>query len=345
MAAPITALLSDTIAGMAGNSCTIIGAGIAGLAAARRLVEAGWVVQVIEKGAGVGGRVATRRVVKAVFDHGAQFFSIRDARFGDLILPLLSDGTARIWSEGFPTHDSNIKKSQTGELSVYPRYCGAAGMTAVPKRLAQGLTIRLGNMATTITRDRSKWQVALDNDEKFRSDVVILTPPLPQTLALLDASHIDLPTGDRRPLSSITYDPCLALLVTLDRPSLIKPPGAIQVNGDKLAWIADNNQKGISPVTSVTLHATPQFSRAMWDRNDAAIARQMAGAAQAWLGPSSLEYQVKRWLYSRPTSTHPADCLLVESSPPLILAGDAFGGPRIEGAALSGLAAADLLCS
>ena len=51
----------------------IIGAGIAGLACARRLAEAGLAPVLLDKGRGIGGRVATRRMGDMQFDHGAQY--------------------------------------------------------------------------------------------------------------------------------------------------------------------------------------------------------------------------------------------------------------------------------
>ncbi|NDH45714.1 MAG: FAD-dependent oxidoreductase, partial [Actinobacteria bacterium] len=55
----------------------VIGAGLAGLCAARDLVDAGHLVTVLEKSRASGGRCATRRIGNAVFDHGAQFFTVR----------------------------------------------------------------------------------------------------------------------------------------------------------------------------------------------------------------------------------------------------------------------------
>ena len=66
-------------------TCIVIGAGIAGLLAARTLQEHGLRVTVLDKGRGVGGRMATRRIGSAVFDHGAQFFTARDPQFDTLI--------------------------------------------------------------------------------------------------------------------------------------------------------------------------------------------------------------------------------------------------------------------
>ena len=61
----------------------VLGAGVAGAAAAARLVEAGLPVQVFDKGRGPGGRCSTRRSETASepgFDHGAQYFTARGPR-------------------------------------------------------------------------------------------------------------------------------------------------------------------------------------------------------------------------------------------------------------------------
>ena len=61
------------------------------------------------------------------------------------------------------------------------------------------------------------------------------------------------------------------------------------------------------------------------------------------LGPATVqEIQVKRWRYSGPVQAHPEPALTIATRPgPLVLAGDGFGGSKVEGAFLSGLAAAD----
>ncbi|NCY02474.1 MAG: FAD-dependent oxidoreductase, partial [Planctomycetia bacterium] len=63
----------------------IVGAGIAGLAAASVLADRGRRVVVVEKSRGIGGRMATRRLGAAICDHGAQFFTVRGAAFGGLV--------------------------------------------------------------------------------------------------------------------------------------------------------------------------------------------------------------------------------------------------------------------
>jgi predicted NAD/FAD-dependent oxidoreductase len=59
----------------------IVGAGLAGLSAARLLRDAGHDVVVLDKGRSPGGRCATRRIGNATLDHGAQFFTVRSDEF------------------------------------------------------------------------------------------------------------------------------------------------------------------------------------------------------------------------------------------------------------------------
>ena len=62
----------------------VIGAGISGCVCAYLLSKAGHKVTLIEKGRGVGGRMSTRRMNGARIDHGAQFFTVRDSRMGEV---------------------------------------------------------------------------------------------------------------------------------------------------------------------------------------------------------------------------------------------------------------------
>ena len=65
----------------AGLHIAVVGAGMAGVVCARTLVQAGHRVTLFEKSRGLGGRMSTRRTEFGGFDHGAQYFTVRDARF------------------------------------------------------------------------------------------------------------------------------------------------------------------------------------------------------------------------------------------------------------------------
>ena len=55
------------------------------------------------------------------------------------------------------------------------------------------------------------------------------------------------------------------------------------------------------------------------------------------------DVQVHGWRYSKPMQTDDRPCQIVSQDPPLVLAGDGFAGPRVEGAALSGWATAEAI--
>ena len=78
----------------------VVGAGLAGLVAARELAADHEIV-VLDKGRSVGGRLATRRIGDARLDHGAQFFTVRSEAFRSQVDEWLSRDVARVWCHGF----------------------------------------------------------------------------------------------------------------------------------------------------------------------------------------------------------------------------------------------------
>ena len=321
--------------------CLIIGAGMSGLMAGTLLNKTGLRVIILDMGRGVGGRMATRRVQNGVFDHGAQYFTVRDDRFRAFVDDWLAAGLLYQWSTGFYTADGILHDN--GEK----RYRGANGMTTIPKYLAQNLNVRTEHEVTRLDFENGVWTACTvgDNSAPFSARMLILTPPVPQSLELIDSGSVVLPADDRAALDQIDYDPCFAIMVLLDSPSNIPVPGGLWLDGEPISWISDNFQKDISPVAhAVTIHAGSQFTREHWDNNWDDIARILLQAAAQWIGDAKvIETSVQRWRYSQPIYLHPDRCLVIESPAPLVFAGDAFKGARVEGAALSGMAAADAI--
>lgn len=325
------------------DNCLIVGAGMAGLMAAHRLQAEGVKVTLLDKGRGVGGRLATRWAdsetgAKAYFDHGAQFFTVRDARFQRFVNEWRNGGLVREWSRGFPAalHSAND--------DGHPRYCGMTGMNAIARHLAQGLDVRLNAQVKRLGHDDAVWQAELTTGEKFAANALVLTPPVPQSLTLLDDVLAQWPAATREALAEIAYDPCFAVLATLAGPSGLPAPGALQLQREPIAWIADNHRKGISPdVHTLTIHAGPEFTRTHWDTPYDEVAQLLLDAAREWTPTPVQRWQVHRWRYSQPQRLYPEPCLLMTAPLPVALAGDGFGAARVEGAALSGLAAAESL--
>lgn len=323
------------------GSCLIVGAGICGLLAARELAAAGVEATVLDKGRNAGGRMATRRVEGAVFDHGAQFFTVRGERFSAFVDGWLRDGAAAEWSRGFPSPDRAARDG-------YPRYRGAGGMTSIPHHLAASLDVRTGEKVARVDNDGGRWRVSTEEGGEHYAGALLLTPPAPQSLALAESGSFRLAEEDRDALSAISYDPCLALMARLDGgDSPVPHPGGLQIKSEPLDWISDNRLKGISEATALTIHAGPQYSRNHYDDPQEEVERELMHLAEETLKARFAEQvtqtSLQRWRYSWVTHPHPEPCLAAGSETPLIFAGDGFGQPKVEGAALSGLSAADHL--
>jgi len=310
----------------------VIGAGMAGLIAAAELQRAGRRVLVLDKGRSVGGRLASRRIDGATFDHGAQFITTRDPRFAAVLEQGRWSGTMEEWCRGF-----------AGSVDGHVRWRGKPSMSAVAKHIALGLDLHLEMPVVALRRAGERWSAETAKGLTFTAGAVVLTPPVPQSLALLDAGGIVLPMEMRSRLAAIEYERCIAVMAVLEGPSRIPPPGGLAPAEGPISWIADNQLKGISAEAAVTIHATHVFSLEHWERERQESGRELLHAAAPWLGARVKTFQVHGWRYSKPMRVDKEPCVLVAQSPPLVLAGDAFAGPRVEGAALSGWAAAETI--
>ncbi|MCU0463824.1 MAG: FAD-dependent oxidoreductase [Anaerolineae bacterium] len=321
----------------------ILGAGLSGLMAAHRLTASGGhTVTVLDKGRSVGGRLATRRVGGGHADHGAQFFTVREPLFDAHVQRWLADGVAYEWSRGWSDGTAPAK------TDGFPRYAVKGGLNALATYLqgtlpTESASVRVNVKATAIQPDGAGWCITDEAGATFIGDGLILTAPVPQSLALLDAGQTKLTPGDRAALEAVRYDPCLCGLILLDRPANLPEPGAVQRPDFWVTWLADNQRKGISAAPLLTLHANPAYSAEHYDAPDEPILADLEPVWRAYAPDAVVvEAQVKRWRYSHPSVMHPTPTLLAENLPPLAFAGDAFGDrSRIEGAVLSALAAAD----
>ena len=311
----------------------IVGAGLSGLIAARRLLEADVDVVVVDKGRSPGGRLATRRIGGATLDHGAQFFTVRTPAFQRRVDEWLDRGIVSVWSNGFVSDDGHA------------RYVAVDGMNSLAKDLATGLDVRCSTMAFTIqpaataATPTERWQVVIDDGNIIAGDAVVITTPLPQAFSLLVDSGVELDEH----LIRTDYDRTIALLATLDGPSSVPSPGGVQGPNPDVSFVADNQAKGVSAIPAITLHASASWSDDHWEDDLADLRAQLLDLAAPWLSSTDvIEAQVKKWRFATPRTPWPDPCWVAPCGT-VVLAGDAFDGPRVEAAHNSGLAAAHAL--
>lgn len=311
----------------------VVGAGVAGLTAARRLTRS-FEVAVFDKGRGVGGRLATRRIGDATFDHGAQFITTHTPDFAATVAGWERAGVAQPWFRG------RIGPDGIPDPDGHARFRGVDTMNAIAKHLAEGLDVGVATRVMALQPSDATWRVHFDDGTGLVADAVVVTAPVPQALDLLTAGAVRLSAPDGEALHAIRYEPCLAVMAALRGPSGLTAPGAVAPDDGPIDWMADNHLKGVSAVPAITIHATADFSRASWASSDEIVTAELLRSAG--LGSDEIDdlVQVQRWRFARPSAIHPDRCLVADGLPPLVFAGDGFGGAKVEGAARSGAAAA-----
>jgi len=315
------------------HGVVIIGAGMAGLAAAQILVEGGIQPLVLDCASTPGGRCMTITHETGIFDLGAQFFTIRRPEFRQIAESWVSGGKAREWTRGFP------EISGVSELASHPRYCGVKGMCSLAEAASKKIQVRLNTTVKRISEGRACWLIEVEGRDRIKADILLLTPPLPMSLRLLNDENTWRMGALLLPLTGVEYIPQIAAAAILNGPSGLPAPGAARVDDNEISWVADNQMKGISSIPAITIHASKAFSAAHVNTAPEEVGQLIAEAAAPLLQNKVISIYTHCWRYGTPANTLQKNFYLVDGRAPLYFAGDAFCGGLIEGAVLSGIAA------
>lgn len=319
----------------------VVGAGMAGLTAARTLQDQGHQPIVLEKARGAGGRMATRRHNDWRFDHGAQYFTARDPRFLRHVLAWRERGLVEAWNGRIGViEDNRIAAAPDGT----ERFVGRPGMSAVCRELAGELAdCRFGWQVQDAAFDGARWRVRATDGREVEADALVMTAPPEQAQELLAGSPVHPLCNEV--LGEIRMRPCWSLMTVLDR-SLLADWDAAFVNQGALGWICSQAARPERPDTPAwVLHATPAWSQDHLECDHETIASLMLEAALSLPGasPAHAEFILAhRWRFALPQQPLDQGCLWFEPYR-MALAGDWCAGSRVEGAFLSGSAAADRL--
>lgn len=332
----------------------VIGAGMAGIACARTLVQAGHQVTVFEKHSGCGGRMSTRETEFGAFDHGAQYFTVRDARFEKALATV--PGLVRPWSAN--TVRILDERGRVVASSLPPKeahWVATPGMNALVRQWAAPLAdagrLMLETQVLRIEADKlhpERWQLQTEGagaGSLIHSgfDDVVLAIPSPQARALLLNSQIAKPLMTA--IAGVNVAPCWTLMVAF--PQALQPTlshlgpqwNAARSTHHRIAWLSrESSRPGRSAIERWTVQASPEWSQRHLE-DDAE--RVKAKLLKAFTEVTGIRAQppyavVHRWRYAQTTEplgqSHAWD-----ATARIGLCGDWCTGHRVEDAFLSGL--------
>jgi renalase len=311
----------------------VVGAGPAGLMAARSMHAAGASVVVFDKGRRPGGRANTREHDTYRFDHGAQFFTVRDPRIHSFLHTWIERGLVAEWKGTF----LHIDEEGARPARAAERYVALPGMVNLALHLSDGLDVRTGIRIEAVHREGGFWHLCdADGIEQGVFDRVVVAVPAPQAAPLLSAAPRLQAITER-----VVMDPCWAGMLVFASPPPLPFDGAF-IEDPVLAWVAHDSGKPGRPASrSWVLHATREWTREHDSMNRSDVPAALAGALERRFGtlPEVIFSRAHRWGFAQAAS-EPVG-MLHDAASHIGVCGDWCRGGRLEGALLSGLEIGD----
>lgn len=300
----------------------VVGAGVAGVACARALQDAGLTVQVLERGRVPGGRAASRTLHGRRVDLGASHLTARDPAFQAVVDDWVARGLAHPWTERFSVAGPD---GWTTTSSPVLRYGTAHGMRGLVEDLAAPLDVRTGVDVTRVSPGPCV--------DGLRWDAVVLALPDEQALDLLD----DAFPAEAAALERPPWEPVLSLAAGFEQRSwdldgaFVHPRHPV---GGTLSWVADDGRRRGDGAPVLVAHSTAGAAAPRLDDPDKATPA-LVEALRALLDlPAPQWTHLQRWSLARPAE--PRETPFHLGAEGIGLCGDAWGAPRFETAWVSG---------
>lgn len=267
----------------------VIGAGLAGAAAAECLTDAGQRVIVLDKGRGPGGRLSTRRADGGTFDHGAAMLQASSEAFHQWLAQRVAFGVAARWRHG---------------------WVGVPGMNALVAAALAGATVQWQAPVASLRLASGGWQ-ARDATGALLAEAVrlIVAIPAPQASTVLRTSGQQalMPWIDA--LERVRYSPCWAGLFAVDdagRPAStpVLDEAGTRPSGILEAVYRDADKPGRADVGHWVVHATAGWSEAHLELPPDEATRLMLPAFLDASGREASQVRsatAHRWRYARPS--------------------------------------------
>jgi hypothetical protein len=312
----------------------IIGAGLAGISAARTLMAQGHAVTIFDKGRSPGGRLATRRIDadgrKLQFDHGAQYLRAEGASFA---AALAEAGTAS-WPDA-------------------ARRVGVPSMSAVPRALLGAIPCVASRHVGEVTGSPGAWvlrhwdarlvrpgqplpDVAPEEAGPFTA--VLLTMPATQAREVLGHTA----PGLHEALATIRYAPCWTVMAAFNAPLAL--PETLRPEAHAIGWAARDSAKPGRDAgqENWVIQAGPAWTRANLELPADSIAQPLLAALAGFSAaplPAPFMAMAHRWRYSLLEAPLGEPCLW-DATASIGYASDGCIGGRAEAAWDSGAALA-----
>jgi renalase len=201
----------------------VVGAGIAGLACARELVDAGLPARVIERSDIVGGRLASEHLDGRWVDTGAAYLTADDPAFLGRLQSWRIAGLAHPWTDTL--------RGQTGPPT--PRWAAPEGLNSLARDLARGLEITLGSEITELPD----------------AAAVVLAMPGPQAAKIFPA------------VAEQTWSPVVTAILTYADRTWPDFAGAFVNDDPVLATVVDDGDRRGDRAPVLVAHSTAGYAR------------------------------------------------------------------------------------